>query len=298
MIDPRYPHQSDEDGLVDAIGFTGYFRCHTCDGGGPWEIPDNSLSYILTLSMQAMDEGTTDGPVVFGAMATFDGYEFRYATEAEAHLKDLIEQDPERAYLWVRLGNIYGHGGATDLAEAAFKRATELDPSDVEARGVYGTLLCDSDRYLEAVPHWHAVLKHVRNAGHLSVEFRRNLVRAAIENLLAAHAESHGQIDLFPKFDPDPSGEGAAQGEPAVFEIREFDLGSDADLDDLCDDFLGVRRRGVELFRNRKHRSSGDSGGWHLEPFRRSRVAVARNAKCPCGSGRKYKKCCGRSPTD
>ena len=30
------------------------------------------------------------------------------------------------------------------------------------------------------------------------------------------------------------------------------------------------------------------------EPVRRSEPKVGRNDPCPCGSGKKYKKCCGR----
>jgi len=30
------------------------------------------------------------------------------------------------------------------------------------------------------------------------------------------------------------------------------------------------------------------------EPFRRENPKVGRNSPCPCGSGRKYKKCCGK----
>nr|WP_243273049.1 MULTISPECIES: SEC-C metal-binding domain-containing protein [Drancourtella] len=32
--------------------------------------------------------------------------------------------------------------------------------------------------------------------------------------------------------------------------------------------------------------------GW--EPYRRKGVKVGRNDPCPCGSGKKYKKCCGK----
>jgi uncharacterized protein YecA (UPF0149 family) len=31
----------------------------------------------------------------------------------------------------------------------------------------------------------------------------------------------------------------------------------------------------------------------HAEPFRRETPKVGRNDPCPCGSGKKYKKCCG-----
>jgi len=33
----------------------------------------------------------------------------------------------------------------------------------------------------------------------------------------------------------------------------------------------------------------------HIEPIRRETPKVGRNDPCPCGSGKKYKKCCGRS---
>ncbi len=43
--------------------------------------------------------------------------------------------------------------------------------------------------------------------------------------------------------------------------------------------------------------SHGDSGGEERKPktVRRQKDKVGRNAPCPCGSGKKYKKCCGRA---
>ncbi|MFW6240711.1 MAG: SEC-C metal-binding domain-containing protein, partial [Thermodesulfobacteriota bacterium] len=40
--------------------------------------------------------------------------------------------------------------------------------------------------------------------------------------------------------------------------------------------------------------SGGDRGGVRKEPVKRSGQKIGRNAPCPCGSGKKYKKCCGR----
>jgi preprotein translocase subunit SecA len=31
-----------------------------------------------------------------------------------------------------------------------------------------------------------------------------------------------------------------------------------------------------------------------VQPVRRDGEKVGRNANCPCGSGKKYKKCCGK----
>ncbi len=33
-----------------------------------------------------------------------------------------------------------------------------------------------------------------------------------------------------------------------------------------------------------------------VEPIRATDKSVGRNDPCPCGSGKKYKKCCGKNP--
>ncbi|MBP7893336.1 MAG: SEC-C domain-containing protein [Firmicutes bacterium] len=38
-----------------------------------------------------------------------------------------------------------------------------------------------------------------------------------------------------------------------------------------------------------------EDGGSARQPLRRSDKKVGRNDPCPCGSGKKYKKCCGAS---
>ena len=38
----------------------------------------------------------------------------------------------------------------------------------------------------------------------------------------------------------------------------------------------------------------GDSTPAKKKPVKRETQKVGRNAPCPCGSGKKYKKCCGR----
>ena len=292
-FDPSVTDPSDREAFNEAVGFSGYFRCRKCDAGGPWKLTDEASMRVIALATLAM-AGAEEGPVVFGCLNTFDKQTFRYATEAEAHLKKLIDAEPERAFLWVRLGNLYRHAGQEKLARTAYERAVELDPADIEAHGSLGQLLVDAGRSLKAVPCWHAVLKHARDARHVDSKLRRNLVRTAIEWLLEAHAESHGQIDLLPKMDP---GELAKRNgdEPVVLHLHSVDLGSEKGLDDLCDMFLGrPRRRGEGLFGRPTNPVPDRSDGWAAAPIRREAVTVGRNDRCPCGSGKKYKKCCGR----
>jgi tetratricopeptide (TPR) repeat protein len=299
-LDPTVAKSPDRDAIEKAVGFTGYFRCRKCDAGGPWELPPETVVYLTALALTALS-GIEDVPLVLGCSATFDKQIFRYATDGEAHLKGLIDHEPERAFLWVRLGNLYSHAGQNERAETAYERAIELDPKDIEAHSMLGQVLIETGRPLEAVPNWHAVLKHVRDARQVNKELRRNLVRGAIECLLAAHAESNGQIDLLPTMDPSEM-EKARGDEPAVLELREFDLGSEEGINDLCAMFLErPRRSGRGLFPRRKKRVPDATGkaaccpdDWPATPIHRETPTVGRNDRCPCGSGRKYKKCCGR----
>lgn len=297
VLNPRVVASADEHRIENATGFTAYFRCRKCDAGGPWKLPDLTLMRIMGLSVAAM-AGEEGVPLILGASATFDGYVTRYPTEAEDHLKELIARDPERALLWVRLGNLYSHAELHDRAEAAYLRAIELDPKDIDAHGMFGQLLRDTGRPIEAVPHWHAVLKHVRDAHQVPLELRKQLVRGAVDWLLEAHFESDGKIDFIPKTTPE---ELAARnnGEPPVLEIREFDLGSEKGIQELCDSFLGLPPRRFSRLFGRKQSPAPVSPERSLAlPQRRTDPPPGRNALCPCGSGHKYKKCCGRSLND
>jgi preprotein translocase subunit SecA len=54
----------------------------------------------------------------------------------------------------------------------------------------------------------------------------------------------------------------------------------------------------IENFKKPKDQQLVFSGGEETpvkkKPVKRSDKKIGRNAPCPCGSGKKYKKCCGR----
>jgi preprotein translocase subunit SecA len=54
------------------------------------------------------------------------------------------------------------------------------------------------------------------------------------------------------------------------------------------------RRREREKELEMARQQSAANGDASPKPVRRSQEKVGRNAPCPCGSGKKYKKCCGR----
>ncbi len=291
VVAPEFVKRGPDEPIDAYVGFTGYFRCRRCDAGGPWELTNATRARLLALlCLHAM--GDDDLPILIGETRTFDGRSFRYPTESEAHLKELIAAEPERGFLWVRLGNIYKHGGRDDLAEGAFRRAVALAPEDAEAHACLADVLADGGRRKQAVPHWKAVLEHVRAATHLRRELRLAMVSAALEGLLdelkdpseafaTLAARSRTALEERPK------------DEPLVLELRNWDLSDPDDWEQVCALFLGERVRPL--------RQVGPPMRVHPRPERADFAGVppheggaARNAPCPCGSGRKYKKCCGR----
>lgn len=288
-LDIRVMKNADIDSIGEVVGFTGYFRCQECGAGGPWELTTETLACIMTMAIAAVEE-IEDVPLMLGRAATFDKHPIRYATDGEDHLKKLIDKDPDRAFLWVRLGNLYTHAGAPELAEPAYERAIELDPVDIEAHSMLGQLLLDANQPVDSVPHFHAVLNHVRDARQVPKDVRQRLVRSSIESLLEAHAETNGQIELLPTRQGEIKDRAA--DEPAIVELREFDLGSEEGMDELCGFFFDRPRRHPSWWQRKRLRHAHDDAPTAM--LHREVASVGRNAPCPCGSGHKFKKCCGR----
>ena len=79
--------------------------------------------------------------------------------------------------------------------------------------------------------------------------------------------------------------------EQTVGTLLRIQLVRDDELERLEEQRRKEKERELELAR----RASGDSeSDGARKPIRRSQEKVGRNAPCPCGSGKKYKKCCGK----
>jgi preprotein translocase subunit SecA len=66
--------------------------------------------------------------------------------------------------------------------------------------------------------------------------------------------------------------------------------GQQTSVDDLEEEFLRKKKRELQQARMA---GSGDSGP--VQQVVRASAKVGRNDACPCGSGKKYKKCCGQN---
>jgi preprotein translocase subunit SecA len=97
---------------------------------------------------------------------------------------------------------------------------------------------------------------------------------------------------------------GYAQQNPLIVYKKEgYELFQDM-IDRVKEETLGILYRiqiaepeKIDDFRQPKQQQLAFSGGGEpaqKKPAKRSAKKIGRNAPCPCGSGKKYKKCCGR----
>lgn len=77
--------------------------------------------------------------------------------------------------------------------------------------------------------------------------------------------------------------------------------GGQDDSEGMVEFSARFRQNGIEQTHHETSIFQRDGQGWlyangkvHAEPVRRAGPKVGRNDPCPCGSGKKYKQCCGR----
>jgi len=93
---------------------------------------------------------------------------------AEAQLQQVIERWPELSGPWLNLGIVQQKGGQADTAESSFRKALEINDSNVFAWNQLAALLRDSGRfneaeqcYLQALRRWPDYSDAHRNLGIL-----------------------------------------------------------------------------------------------------------------------------------
>ncbi len=287
FADPTLPAGAGDQpsAMRKSVGFTGYFHCARCGAGGPWDLPAESLVLLIALLAEAL--ATPDkARINVGHMHLFDGTVIHSATEAEAHLKKLIEASPDDYFLWGRLGNLYDGAERPDLAAPAFQRAVELSPTDVGPHYTLGCYRMEDKQHARAAQHFHQVLLHARSDQRTGPRLLRDMVRDALERLIELSEGSRGAIGILPSRE-----EWAAVIGPApTLAGTRFDLSSEKGLEVFVTFILTGQAPAMT-----GHRSVAPSPAPRRAPEVRPSTHVGRNAPCPCGSGKKFKNCCRRS---
>jgi len=274
-----------------------------------------------------------DGPIQFGQLRTFDGKTFRCATDAAQHLEALIANDPGNAILHNRLGNILRGGGRPDLAKKQFLKAVELDDKGIEAHFSLGQILYEEDKLTAAVEHYTKFVDHVRQRKDLPLDLRIDLLQNAMDDMIEIHGKSRGTIpiasgraiDELRRKSPDKPRlleiREYSPNKPTDWteflalildenttevhghlKKREIEIARMMEEEETENDLLPVKPGDTtpqKMLPSDTPKIMKEETGDYIEddgkPAIPLRVTsrVGRNDPCPCGSGKKYKKCCG-----
>ncbi len=246
-----------------ALQVMAYIRCKGCNAAEQLDFPNHRIPVLLQAQLIAASVVPADSvpeksPINYGIYEMFDGTRPRSAIHAEEHLLDLIETGTgDVAFLWDRLGNIYERGGRADLAAIAFEEAIRIDTRQFESLYSLGMLLTDVGALDDGGYLLRRAFACAAGYRRLDAPTQRAAVAEALERLAGLH------IPIWPTADEvSLSGDGVWRGSQP-----DVNLSTNAGLEQAAD--------------------------WILASHPVLQRKVGRNNPCPCGSGKKYKRCCG-----
>lgn len=217
------------------------------------------------------------------------GRKVKSTSEAYRLLKGEVEKHPQDADLQKRMGNLLKRGGKPELALPYYLAAIKLNPSDVESYHSIIAILIDQKRHREAISYLEQLVPLCRE-GKIEEGLRRQIFEALLYQVTIVERETSHKVELFPLAKPEDL---ARTKEPITLDVRSFDPDDAEGFEWLYHAFRhGKVPKGV---------MKPDLNIEATQPGRETRQApavggkkIGRNDPCPCGSGKKYKKCCGQ----
>ncbi|MDP6511823.1 MAG: SEC-C metal-binding domain-containing protein, partial [SAR202 cluster bacterium] len=285
-----YHYQLDKVQVAQRIADFAANQIVQCKGCGSLETyrftSESSIIMTAELMKSAMmgDMEETENPVDSylappGRIAFTGGRSFRNLSEAYHYLIGQLERNPENPTLQLRMGNMLRNGLRPDLAVPYLKEAMRLNPKEIDAIHVLAGILIEEGRFWEALPHLENLVNLCRDPATDERQSREVFDSLVMLSSRIEDAIGH-RIELFKT--PNQSSQQATappQGPPG-------------DLDQM---FQLFRYGKMSDTRNRpRQRAESDRNPWAPERQESARATkVGRNQPCPCGSGKKYKRCCG-----
>jgi tetratricopeptide (TPR) repeat protein len=133
-----------------------------------------------------------------GKNVLFDGSSHTYATDAEEHLLNLVKENPQDAFLWNRLGNLYRRGNRPDLAVCVLEHSILIDPGQIESHFTLGDLLFQIDALEEAGQHLRQTLLHAGSYKKIPADQLRDMLANALKMLFMISGETGGDVPFLP----------------------------------------------------------------------------------------------------
>jgi tetratricopeptide (TPR) repeat protein len=227
------------------------------------------------------------------------GRRFNTIREAYEFLREELRKHPESGELHRRFGLILKNGARPDLALPYLLKAIALAPDDAEAYYNIVEILVEQERYSEAIPHLETLIRLCRDE-EMDEQLRRYLFGGLLEQVMVLESKTKHRFELLPRLSPQASGE-LVSGPPTVY-LTSLDLSNPREFERAYQLFLtgtfpetprkGAFRSLWEAF-SEAEAPAEDEAFFPPQPVR-ALPKVGRNAPCPCGSGKKYKRCCGR----
>lgn len=177
------------------------------------------------------------------------------------------------------------------------KAIFDIDMEDIDGLNTKDIL---KDELIDMLTE-HALKKYEAKENEFSPEKFREIERIVLLQVVDDKWMDH--IDAMDQLKQGIGLRSMAQEDPArAYAIEGFDMFeamNEAIKEDTLrilfhvEDPSKVKRR--EQNKNIKEGFEGDSAGEKKKPYVRKTKKVGRNDPCPCGSGKKYKNCCGRN---
>ncbi|MBI4329866.1 MAG: SEC-C domain-containing protein [Chloroflexi bacterium] len=218
------------------------------------------------------------------------GREVKSANEAYVLMKAAVEKSPGDADTQRRMGNVLRNGGRNDLALPYLLETVRLNPTDADAQFLAADVLVQQEKYREAVPHLEALVPLLRDS-KMDEKHRRDMFSEFLHLTFAVEKETGHRVDIFPR----PEIEGLSQSkEPVVVDVQSLDLSRPKDFEIIYQTFRRGRVPPKYLERREQAEDEEFEEPEKATPIVNPQKGVGRNDPCPCGSGKKYKRCCGR----
>jgi len=291
----------------DGIVLSRVIVCKYCEAEDDYQLTgraDLALMSCLALIEAPNPVGDDTTSVRFGRAALWDGTAMQRPSEGLQRLRALAEAEPASGEAWRRLGNLAQRYHKPGEAEEAFREAVEVDEHEAEAAHSLAEMLWSDGRGQEALQFAVLALKRLPNSS-AETEMRQAITASMLDMIRTGLSMSSENVALMAAW----SG-GERRGQPVV-NVSSIDLRKVQDwpvlaefltdesmlnvslTDELPDDDPTLLER--HLASRSAHASrpvaSVPAPG---RPFIRNSKKIGRNRPCPCGSGKKYKKCCGR----
>ncbi len=301
----------------DVQGWDGVFlprivECDRCGAVDDYTLTSTSfLRLLLELGADAVTgkfakkvrEGSR---VLLGVSQLWDGTTAQRPSQAVAHLRKIADERPTSGEALRRLGNAEERFGRLAEAEQSWRRALEVDPLEVESAYSLAKCLSETGRWQEAFAFLRAGIQLLPRTKARDADHRRALSEGFTDVLWDVLGESDEPVAL------QACWEGDSSKERVVASLSSVDLRQLEEWDQLPEFLASPELISVDLTAELPLPEDEPtilerrlSGGWMdlppdvvlrlpQAPVVRSAPRVGRNAPCPCGSGKKHKKCCGR----